>query len=99
MKIVWTEHAAACLVEIEYYIARDDPKAAQHWVTQLIERTRTLAAHPHSGRKLPEMPKVCLRELIEGNYRIVYRVVGEVVEILTVFERHRLLRDADVQQK
>ncbi len=48
------------------------------------------------GRKLPEMLQGPLRELIEGNYRIVYRVVGETVEILTVFERHRLLREDDV---
>jgi hypothetical protein len=33
------------------------------------------------------------RELIEGNYRIVYRVSsGEFVEILTVFHGARLLR-------
>jgi len=96
MKIVWTEHAAACLIEIEDYIAHDDPVRAQQWVTQLIERTRILAVHPCSGRILLENPKGGLRELIEGNYRIVYRVVGEVVEILTLFERHRLLRNDDV---
>jgi len=97
MKILWTEHATACLVEIEYYIALDDPVAAQRWVEQLIQRTRVLADNPHAGRKLPEMPKGPLRELIEGNYRMVYRVTVETVEILTVFERHRLLRDDDVQ--
>ena len=97
MKILWTEHAAACLVEIEDYIALDDPMAAQRWVEQLIQRTRVLADHPHAGRRLPEMPNGPLRELIEANYRIVYRVTGQTVEILTVFERHRLLREDDVQ--
>ncbi len=99
MKILWTEHATACLVEIEDYIAFDDPEAAERWVEKLIKRTRVLADHPQAGRKLPEMPKSSLRELIEANYRIVYRVTGETVEILTVFERHRLLREDDVQHK
>jgi plasmid stabilization system protein ParE len=96
MKILWTEHATACLVEIEDYIALEDPVTAQRWVAQLIQRTRVLADHPHAGRKLPEMPKGPLRELIEGNYRIVYRVTAETVEVLTVFERHRLLRGDEV---
>ena len=96
MKILWTEHAAACLVEIEDYIAIDNPMDAELWVEQLVQRTRILADHPLAGRKLPEMPKSSLRELIESNYRIVYRVTGETVEILTVFERHRQLREDEV---
>jgi len=96
MKVLWTEHVTICLIEIEDYIARDDPVAAQRWVENLIQRTKVLVEQPYMGRKLPEMPQGPLRELIEGNYRIVYRVVGETVEILTVFERHRLLREDDV---
>ncbi len=95
MKILWTEHAITCLLEIEDYIALDDPVAAQRWVEQLVQRAEVLVEQPHMGRKLPEMPRGPLRELIEGNYRIVYRVVGEFVEILIVFERHRLLREHD----
>ena len=98
MKILWTEHALSCLVEIEEHIALDDPVAAQRWVEYLIRRTAILEQQPHAGRVLPEMPKSTLRELIEGNYRIVYRVNAETVEILTVFERHRLLRQTDVEQ-
>jgi hypothetical protein len=37
-----------------------------------------------------------IREVLEGNYRIVYRVRADVVEILTVFERHRLLPEEDL---
>jgi hypothetical protein len=41
-----------------------------------------LADLPHSG----------LRELIVDNYRLVYRRTPKAVEVLTVFEGHRLLR-------
>jgi toxin ParE1/3/4 len=43
------------------------------------------------GRTVPELPESKLRELVEGNYRIVYRVRRKTVEILTVFESHRQL--------
>ena len=46
---------------------------------------------PALGREVPELPGTALREVIEGNYRIVYRVTQETVEILTVFEAHHLL--------
>lgn len=99
MKILWTEHAMTCLVEIEDYIALDDPVAARRWVEQLIQRTKILVEQPQMGRKLPEMPQGPLRELIEKNYRIVYRVQGKTIEILTVFERHRLLREDDIHSQ
>ena len=81
MKIVWTEHALNCLIEIEEFIARDDPAAAVFLVETLIERTELLKDYPEAGRRVPELPKSSLREIIEGNYRIVYRVQQQVVEI------------------
>lgn len=89
MKIVWTEHALNCLIEIEEFIARDDPAAAVFLVETLIERTELLKDYLEAGRRVPELPKSSLREIIEGNYRIVYRVQQQVIEILMVFESHR----------
>jgi len=94
MTVVWTEHALRCLSEIEAYIAEDDPAAAVVFIDRLIRRTDFLVDQPLAGRLVPEVPGRELRELIEANYRIVYRVNGTVVEILTVFEAHkRSIRD------
>ncbi|MDA3903794.1 MAG: type II toxin-antitoxin system RelE/ParE family toxin [Desulfuromusa sp.] len=90
MEIVWTEQALRCLVDIEAYIATDDPAVAVVFVEKLIRRTDVLIDQPFSGRFVPEVPGRDLRELIEGNYRIVYRVNSSIVEILTVFESHKL---------
>ena len=92
MKVIWTEQALQCLVEIEEYIARDDPATAVVYVEKLIRRTDILCEQPGAGRTVPEVPGRELRELIEGNYRIVYRRNGDVVEILTIFESHKLLK-------
>jgi len=92
MKVVWTEQAWERLLAIERFIGRDDPRAATRFVDKLIERGDGLVDHPEQGRRLSELPESGLRELIVGNYRIVYRRMRESVEVLTVFEGHRLLR-------
>ena len=99
MKVVWTEQAFLRLVEIEDFIARDNPQAADKIVAKFVERAEVLTKFPQVGRKVPEVPGSNLRELIEGNYRIVYRVRKEVVEIITVFEAHRMLPDDDLVEE
>lgn len=89
MEIVWTEQSLRCLMDIETYIAMDDPVVAVVFVEKLIRRADVLTDQPFSGRFVPEVPGRDLRELIEGNYRIVYRVSASAVEILTVFEAHK----------
>jgi len=92
MKITWTEQAWEHLLEIERFVARDDPRAAARLVDKLIDRGDALAEHPERGRRLPELPESGLRELIVDNYRLVYRRTPKAVEVLTVLEGHRLLR-------
>jgi plasmid stabilization system protein ParE len=88
-RLIWTETAFARLLEIEDYVADDDPAAAIRLVARLIARGEALTRFPNLGRKAPELPKSDLREQVEGNYRIVYRERPGLVEILTVFEGHR----------
>jgi hypothetical protein len=44
----------------------------------------------------PELARSDLREVFVRSYRIVYRVSGDDTRILTIFEGHRRLRFADV---
>ena len=92
MKVVWTEQASERLAEIEAFIARDNPGAAARLIDNLVDRGDALAKHPNRGRKLPEIPSSGLRELVVNRYRIVYRRLSNTIEVLTVFEGHRLLR-------
>ena len=98
MRVVWTEQAFLRLAEIEEYVARDNPRAALDLISSLIEKAEALTKFPQMGRKVPEVPGSDLRELIEGNYRTVYRVRKKVVEIITVFEAHRLLPESDLDK-
>ncbi|AUB84411.1 type II toxin-antitoxin system RelE/ParE family toxin [Candidatus Thiodictyon syntrophicum] len=96
MKVRWTDQAYLRLAEIEDFIARDNPKAAARMGERIIERGEALADQPYCGRPLPELPGAELREIIVGNYRVVYRLREDHVEVLTVFEGHRLLPAEDL---
>jgi plasmid stabilization system protein ParE len=96
MKVAWTEQAFARLAEVQSYISADDPTAAARFVGRLAQRTLLLARTPGMGRIVPELLETGLRELVFGNYRIVYRVHRGAVQVLTVFESHRLLPRQDV---
>jgi plasmid stabilization system protein ParE len=84
MKVVWTERALARLQQLHDYIARDQPINARRVIQRLLDREAQLAAHPRSGRTVPEYDDPDVRELIDVPFRIVYRVEAASVRVLTV---------------
>ena len=98
MAVIWSRRARDDLAATFHFIARDDRAAAERWLARLIKRGNALAALPHTGRMVPEFVRDDLREVIERTYRIVYRIDGDAIRILTVFEGHRLLGPSDVAE-
>jgi toxin ParE1/3/4 len=96
MKLFWTEKAKQDLQAIRRYIAADNPTAAKLWADRLRTRARNALHAPFAGRKVPEFLRDDIRELIEGNYRIVYQVFEDRLVVLTVFEGHHLFPQDDV---
>jgi plasmid stabilization system protein ParE len=91
--LLWSARARANLREIGLYIARDKPIAAQRWIGVLTAAAEQVAAMPLVGRCVPEFGRDDVREVMCRGYRIVYLVSESQVEILAVFEGHRLLPD------
>jgi len=98
MKVEWTAEALDRLVEIEEFIAVDNPERARKFVDRLIEKGESLNQFPERGRIVAEFSMPKIREIIENNYRIVYRIKPSEVEILTVFEGHQLIRRDEIFQ-
>lgn len=96
MEVIWTPRALDSLEGIHQYIARDNPDAAARFVTRLFDRGERVGFAPRAGRVVPEFARQELREVLEGNYRIVYEVAADSVFILFVFEGHRQLRASDI---
>ena len=93
MSVAWSREAGENLVDIEEFIARDSVERAIRFVDDLIDHAEAiLSDNPRSGRTVPEIGNPDIRELIYRGYRIVYRLNGDRIEILAVFEGHRLLR-------
>jgi len=96
MKIMWTNEALARLREIKKYIAQNNPDRARLFIKKIIDRTDILSSNPQIGRVVPEISRPEIRELLFKNYRIVYRIKKDYIEILTVFEGNRLLNSIDL---
>lgn len=84
MKIIWTRLALERVKKIANYIAYDKPKAAKRWIETVFKKVEILIKFPEMGRKVPESNNSSVRELIFGNYRIIYRCDKTKIYILTV---------------
>jgi addiction module RelE/StbE family toxin len=87
----WTEQAVADLRSIRDFIERDSPRYGRLVAERLFDATSQLTLFPRSGRVVPELARDEIRELIVGDYRIVYRLEGDAAVLLTVFRGSRLL--------
>jgi toxin ParE1/3/4 len=82
MKVVWSTTALAQLTSIYEYVAKDSQRYALRTVDRLTSRSKQLARFPESGQLVPEYTDSTLREVIEGPYRIIYRIErSRVVEV------------------
>ncbi|MDR3625386.1 MAG: type II toxin-antitoxin system RelE/ParE family toxin [Ignavibacteriaceae bacterium] len=92
MKVFWTKESLQRLREIELYISRDNSIAAEKFIDKLVELAETLTTNSRRGRVVPEFSIPEVRELLFRNYRIVYIIKKSRIDILTVFERHQLIK-------
>ncbi|HYR11026.1 MAG TPA: type II toxin-antitoxin system RelE/ParE family toxin [Longimicrobium sp.] len=91
MRVHWTESAAGHLTALHDYIARDSTVYARRMVDRLTSRSKQLARFPQSGRMVPEYQQDDVRELIEGPYRIIYRILPQQIDVLAVVHGAREL--------
>ena len=97
MKVQWAPLALDRVAEIAAYIAEDNPVAAEKWIRDAFARVEQLGQFPQSGRPLPETSRTDVRELVWGNYRIVYRTDAHRVSVLTVRHMKQILPLEDLK--
>jgi len=91
VRIIWSPLSLERVAEIADYIARDNLTAAERWVDGIFKLAEPLEDLPKLGRIVPEIERDDFREVIKGNYRIIYRVKPEQVSILTVRHGKQIL--------
>jgi addiction module RelE/StbE family toxin len=91
-KIKWSKDSIEDLKEICKFIALDSPYYAKVLKDRIFEMVEHLKSFPEIGRRVPESDDPMVRELIYKNYRIIYQIKEEYLEIITVIHGSRLLK-------
>lgn len=97
-EIAFTEQAISDINDIAAYIGLDSIHYAKLQVEKIFGKAEILENHPFLGRVVPELNNKSIREVLEGNYRIIYRIVAkDVIHILTVHHSKRLLKRSELK--
>jgi len=93
-KIKWTIRALDDLHDIYEFIAKDSKRYAQIQIEDIQNTALNLTSFPLMGRIVPEFPHLPYREILVGNYRVIYRFEKEqgLVIIMAVAHGRQLLK-------
>lgn len=91
VEIKWTSNALEELDDIANYISKDSFNYAQIVIKQIYEMVSHLKQFPKIGRKVPEYNNPNLREILYKNYRIIYLMKENCLEIISVIHGNRRL--------
>ena len=83
-QVDWSARSASDLRAIYELIRRDSPDSALILVSRLVHSVRQLQEFPQSGRIVSEFGRGEIREVGLGAYRIVYRIEGAKISIVTI---------------
>jgi plasmid stabilization system protein ParE len=89
MRLVYTEQALNSLEESLNFIAPHVPYEKLIEIRdRILDQADTLLLQPLKGQQEPFLEQLGLghRRLVEGNYKIIYRVDGEHIYITDIFD-------------
>ena len=93
MRVDWTPRASASFDALVSRLDELSAGAGRRLVDRVTERLSQLEAFPDSGRIVPEFEERLFRELVEGDYRIVYERFPDRVEVIAVVHGSHSLID------
>jgi toxin ParE1/3/4 len=88
-EIIWTEAALDDVERIAEYIAVDSQHYAAAFVRGIQKAGASLNVFPERGRTVPEFAHADIRELLVGNYRLIYILDNQTINIVTVLHSSR----------
>lgn len=92
VRIRFTKQSLFDLKEIYDYISYDLKKYAQYQILKIRNSIKILKQYKFSGKIVEEYNDENIREIIEGNYRIIYKILGDDrIDIITIHHGARSL--------
>ena len=77
VRIKWLVSAKNDLREIYDYISFDSKRYAKLQVERIQKRTEILKSQIEIGKIVEEINDPKIREIVEGNYRIIYNIISK----------------------
>ncbi len=91
VRLTWLVSAQKDLQDIYEFISLDSKRYAKIQIEKIVDSAEILRLQNRAGKIVPEKGDENIREIIEGTYRIIYRIKSEShIEILMV---HHSARD------
>jgi len=94
--VKWTAIAGHDLDSIIGFIAEDSIDEAMRILERIRKKAAGLNTLPERGRIVPELKEQGInlyREIILAPWRMIYRIAGQTVYVLAVFDARRNLED------
>jgi toxin ParE1/3/4 len=88
-KVTWARPALEDLEQIADYIAVDSKYYAAAFVQDIRDAARSLRQVARRGRIVPELSDPTIRELLIGNYRLLYQLRKSEVLVLALIHGAR----------
>lgn len=95
MKVYLTDLAKGHLAAIHDFIAKDSKRNAMRVVARIGRKAKQVGRWPQSGNLVPEYEPLEIRQVFEGPYRIIYRVLSDRVDVLGIVHGARRLPGLD----
>ena len=83
-RIIWSPQAEQDLRSIRSFIARDSKQYAKRIVDRIKRAVTGCRRFPEAAAIVPVFGDPLVREIFVATYRVIYRVDGNAIHILTV---------------
>ena len=91
VEIRWSPLAIEDYDSLIRYYEKTTPKFAQNLAKKIIYIIENLTKFPKMGRIVPELEIKEIREIIYRNFRIIYRLKKDILEIARIIHGSRIL--------
>ena len=93
VRLNWTPRSLNDLDSIAEFISEDSVKYAKIQVKRIRNKAKIILNQIYIGRIVPEYNDPTIREIIMGNYRIIYRIFStNEIDILTIHHSARIIK-------
>jgi addiction module RelE/StbE family toxin len=89
--IRWSLGALEDIELISSYISKYYPEKVNQFVKEIISKIEKIKFFPKLGHKFPDRNDERIRELIFKQYRIIYEIQEDIIEILVIAHERKLI--------